>query len=99
MGVYSRLQYYNADCNCNYKGNYNYYKEHKTDCNIVIPYIRSLPLLQRTLKTKPNMNTLKKYCQICDSEFEATRSDAKYCSDACKQQAYRNGIKISYSEN
>jgi|GEM_PF-3239907 hypothetical protein len=27
-------------------------------------------------------------CQQCGQEFEATRSDRKYCSDSCKQQAY-----------
>ena len=30
----------------------------------------------------------KKKCAICATRFEAKRSDAKYCSNACKQKAY-----------
>lgn len=33
-------------------------------------------------------------CIICDKEFEATRSDAKICSPACRQKANRAGIKL-----
>lgn len=29
-------------------------------------------------------------CLHCGQEFEATRSDKKYCSDSCKQQAYKS---------
>jgi len=29
-----------------------------------------------------------KECQYCSNEFNASRSDAKYCSKSCKQQAY-----------
>lgn len=29
-------------------------------------------------------------CLNCGQEFKATRSDKKYCSDSCKQQAYKN---------
>lgn len=31
-------------------------------------------------------------CIICDKEFTAQRSDAKICSDKCRQQAHRSGI-------
>ena len=33
---------------------------------------------------------LMKVCEICGQHFKAKRVDAKYCSDACKQKAYRN---------
>lgn len=32
-----------------------------------------------------------KVCPICGKEFTAARKDAKYCSPACKQKAYRKG--------
>jgi hypothetical protein len=28
-------------------------------------------------------------CEVCGEPFEAARSDAKYCSNACRQRAYR----------
>jgi hypothetical protein len=31
----------------------------------------------------------KKVCEVCDEEFTATKRDAKTCSKACKQKAYR----------
>jgi hypothetical protein len=31
----------------------------------------------------------KKVCEVCGEEFTATRRDAKTCSKACKQKAYR----------
>ena len=33
---------------------------------------------------------LKKVCAICGEKFTAKRKDALYCSNACKQAAYRN---------
>lgn len=30
-----------------------------------------------------------KTCQICQDGFRARRADTRYCSDACKQSAYR----------
>ena len=30
----------------------------------------------------------KKKCEICSKRFEAVRSDAKYCSGACKQKGF-----------
>ena len=35
----------------------------------------------------------EKTCEVCDSEFVAKRSDAKTCSPACRQKAYRNRLK------
>lgn len=37
-------------------------------------------------------------CQHCDKEFTAKRADAKFCSNACRQQAYLERGK-SYLEN
>jgi hypothetical protein len=34
----------------------------------------------------------KKYCEACDGEYITTRSNAKYCSAACKQFAYRSRL-------
>ena len=31
----------------------------------------------------------RKVCQICDTEFQAARTDSKYCSHPGKQKAYR----------
>jgi site-specific DNA recombinase len=31
----------------------------------------------------------QKVCEVCGSEFVATRSDAKTCSPKCRQAAYR----------
>lgn len=36
----------------------------------------------------PTVVTLR-YCETCETEFEVLRSDVKYCSDACRQKAYR----------
>lgn len=36
----------------------------------------------------------KKKCEICSKRFEAVRSDAKYCSNACKQKAHTLRNKI-----
>jgi hypothetical protein len=34
----------------------------------------------------------KKYCEVCDSEYITSRANAKYCSAACKQFAYRSRL-------
>lgn len=31
---------------------------------------------------------MKKHCEFCTKEYEAKRSDSKYCSNSCKQEAY-----------
>jgi len=38
------------------------------------------------------MNT-EKTCEVCGEQFTATRRDAKTCSPACKQKAYRQRQK------
>ena len=40
-----------------------------------------------------NRELRDKTCPVCGKEFTAVRRDAKYCSKACKQMAYRKGIK------
>ena len=32
-------------------------------------------------------------CVVCDEQFEAKRRDALYCSDQCRQQAFRDRSK------
>jgi len=34
-------------------------------------------------------------CLSCGRTFEASRRDASYCSDACRQQAYRDRRRAS----
>lgn len=41
---------------------------------------------------KLNQMNKKKYCEACDGEYITTRSNAKYCSAACKQFAYRSRL-------
>lgn len=31
----------------------------------------------------------EKVCDVCETEFQAARTDSKYCSHACKQRAFR----------
>lgn len=40
------------------------------------------------------MKTFTKHCESCNTEFLAKRFDAKFCSGACKQQAYLERIMI-----
>ena len=35
----------------------------------------------------------EKTCEVCGADFTATRTDAKTCSPACKQKAYRQCIR------
>ena len=35
---------------------------------------------------------LRKSCAVCGKAFTAKRADAKYCSPACKQSAYRRSV-------
>ena len=32
-------------------------------------------------------------CSICGKSFKAIRSDADFCSDACRQKNYRKNVK------
>jgi len=36
--------------------------------------------------------TLQKVCAVCGNTFTAKRTDARYCSHACKQSAYRKRV-------
>lgn len=51
------------------------------------------------------MNTIKTItliCKCCNQEFIPTRSDAKFCSGACKQKAYNRRVKqtiLKYGNN
>jgi len=37
-----------------------------------------------------------KNCAVCGSEYRATKSSAKYCSAACKQESYRSRVTERY---
>lgn len=34
-------------------------------------------------------NSSPRYCKVCDLEMEPCRTTRRYCSDACRQKAYR----------
>lgn len=44
------------------------------------------------------MKTTIKACEQCEKEFEAKRIDARYCSAACKQQAYLHRLTYEQSQ-
>ena len=48
---------------------------------------------QNQLRKDKRAEERKKVCKVCGEEFTATRRDAKTCSKACKQQAYRGRKK------
>lgn len=35
---------------------------------------------------------MPKTCPICNTDFRPNRTDQKYCSNACKQKAYRQSV-------
>ena len=45
------------------------------------------------------METINYNCDNCDKEFQAKRLDAKFCSGACKQNAYRERIKFKNEQH
>jgi predicted nucleic acid-binding Zn ribbon protein len=34
-------------------------------------------------------------CAVCGTEFRPWRGDARYCSNACRQKAYRRRVKAT----
>jgi hypothetical protein len=42
---------------------------------------------------------IKKICKYCLSQFAATRIDAKYCSDSCRQSVYEKGGDVNKYQN
>lgn len=48
--------------------------------------------------TERNRKYRDKTCPVCGKAFTAVRRDTKYCSKACKQMAYRKGIRTEESE-
>jgi hypothetical protein len=37
----------------------------------------------------PSCNQVRLTCMVCEGRFVASRADARYCSNACRQDAYR----------
>jgi hypothetical protein len=50
--------------------------------------VRVMPLYE-ALKAKMADVGWVAYCEVCDKEFNPLRPDAFYCSNACRQKAYR----------
>lgn len=54
-------------------------------------------MAKRRVSTRRKENTTNLFaygrfsalCKVCDEKFRSRTSKAKYCSDACKQTAYR----------
>ena len=47
-------------------------------------------LHRRKLRQQARTNLI---CACCCKQFDANRKDAKYCSNACRQKAYRESTK------
>lgn len=43
-------------------------------------------------KYKRYFNRKDMVCPVCEKTFTPKRSDAKYCSNACRQKAYRDSV-------
>lgn len=41
------------------------------------------------------MPLIYKFCETCHSRYGTFRSQRKHCSNACRQQAYRNGQAVN----
>ncbi|MDE6998447.1 MAG: hypothetical protein K2P04_11315, partial [Oscillospiraceae bacterium] len=50
-------------------------------------------LIQRRLAQPPRTQI----CKVCGNTFKRKRSDALYCSNACRQRAYRQSVTIRAS--
>jgi hypothetical protein len=48
---------------------------------------------QNLARKKKRAEGREKVCEVCGEEFAASRRDAKTCSRACKQEAYRRRMK------
>jgi hypothetical protein len=59
---------------------------------------QSKPKETKSKKSKSRKNH-KKLCHYCLSVFESVRSDAKYCSNKCKQAAYEKQDEIMHFPN
>jgi len=51
---------------------------------------------KRRKTRKPNI--IVKYCVVCGAKIYVNRSTAKYCSDACRMQAYLESKKLQKAE-
>jgi len=47
---------------------------------------------QNELKQRRQEARKDMVCPVCEKTFTPKRSDAKYCSNACRQKAYRNSV-------
>jgi len=51
---------------------------------------------KRRKTRKPNI--IVKYCVVCGAKIYVNRSTAKYCSDACRMQAYLESKKLQKAD-
>lgn len=61
----------------------DYYRRHVFCCE------RCGARFYNGLRNRHNAEAREKVCEVCEEAFTATRRDAKTCSPACKQKAYR----------
>lgn len=47
---------------------------------------------QKELKQRRQEARKDMVCPVCEKTFTPKRSDAKFCSNACRQKAYRNRV-------
>ena len=47
---------------------------------------------QKELKQRQQESRKNMVCPVCAKTFTPKRSDAKYCSNACRQKAYRDSV-------
>ena len=50
---------------------------------------------QKELSQKRREALQDRVCKVCGKVFTPTRSDCIYCSNACRQKAYRQGVTDS----
>lgn len=53
---------------------------------------------QKELKWRRKFARTNRTCQTCGNPFTPKRADAKYCCNACRQKAYRNGNKSNVTD-
>jgi hypothetical protein len=69
------------------------------DCNVKILFLcrgRCPPCYAR-YRRKLNRHK-QRTCTTCGLEFTTTRTDARFCSNACRQKAYRTSATASPAE-
>lgn len=77
-------------CGCQMQVLDSKYRSVRTD--VLVCSNRCAQRRRRASLYRPRMKTI---CASCRKSFEPKRDDAKFCSVACKQRAYRRRIAVS----